>query len=81
MDVGQAKKDILWATANKFFPTWDTSIGLSPDPWIIVSKGNTRLEIHVPRSIPLDKFEEETWWQFKRVKDDFELDEVSKDDE
>lgn len=73
----QTKKDILWATANKFFPGWETDSGLVPDPWIQVTKGTTILEIHVPRSVPLDKFEEEAWWQFKKAKDAFELDEAT----
>lgn len=80
MDEGQTKKDILWATANKFFPTWETETGLTPNPWITVKQGTTVLEVHVPKTVSLDNFEEEAWWQFKRVRDDFELGQVSQDD-
>lgn len=76
----QTKKDILWATANKFFPGWDTETGLTPDPWVIVKKNGVILEVHVPRTVPLIEFEEETWWQFKRVRDDFELEQATPDE-
>jgi hypothetical protein len=81
MNEGQAKLDILWATANKFFPTWETKAGLTPDPWIIVSKDDIKLHVHVPRTVSLTEFEEETWLQFKKVKDDFELEQVSTDED
>jgi hypothetical protein len=72
----QTKKDILWATANKFFPNWEITTGLTPNPWVIVKRGTTILELHVPKTISLDKFEEEAWWQFKRLRDDFEIAQV-----
>lgn len=80
VDEGQTKRDILWATANKFFPTWDVETGLTPNPWVIIKSGTTILEIHVPKTVPIDKFEEETWWQFKRTRDAFELEQASSDD-
>lgn len=70
------KTDILNATAEKFFPGWDITTGETPQPWVIIKRGTTHLEVHVPKTIPLDKFEEEAWWQFKRVRDDFELAQV-----
>lgn len=71
------KRDILWATANKFFPGWGIETGLSPDPWAIVKLNTTALEIHVSRSVALENFEEEAWYQFKQVREDFELERVT----
>ena len=75
--MSSRKKDILWATANKFFPGWETETGLTPDPWGIVKKNGVILEVHVSRNVALENFEEEAWWQFKKVRDDFELEQVS----
>lgn len=74
------KRDILWATANKFFPGWDIETGLSPDPWAIVKLSTVMLEVHVSRNVRLEDFEEEAWWQFKKVRDDFELEQVTPDE-
>ena len=75
--MSSRKKDILWATANKFFPGWETETGLTPDPWVIVKRNGMVLEVHVSRNVTLENFEEEAWWQFKKVRDDFELEQVS----
>lgn len=75
--MSSRKKDILWATANKFFPGWDTDTGLTPDPWVIVKKNGIVLEVHVSRNVTLENFEEEAWWQFKKVRDDFELEQAT----
>ena len=74
------KRDILWATANKFFPAWEIETGLTPDPWATVKLGTVVLEVHVSRNITLDHFEEEAWHQFKRVREDFELERVTPDE-
>lgn len=74
------KRDILWATANKFFPAWEIETGLTPDPWAIVKKDTVTLEVHVSRNVRLDDFEEEAWHQFKKVREDFELERVSTDE-
>jgi hypothetical protein len=74
------KRDILWATATKFFPAWDVETGLAPDPWAIVKSGTVTLEVHVSRSVTLENFEEEAWYQFKQVREDFELERVTPDE-
>ncbi len=78
--MSSRKKDILWATANKFFPGWATETGLTPDPWVILKSGTVTLEIHVSRNVTLEEFEEEAWWQFKKARDAFELEQVSLDE-
>ena len=74
------KRDILWATANKFFPAWEIETGLTPDPWAIVKSGTVMLEVHVSRNVTLENFEEEAWYQFKQVREDFELERVTPDE-
>lgn len=71
-----AKEDILRLTAIKFFPKWDITTGEQPQPWAILKSGTTHLEVHIPKTIALDKFEEEAWWQFKRLRDDFDMAQV-----
>ena len=66
----QAKKDILCATAKKFFPGWDVECGVVPHPWARLSQSTRVVEVHVNRAISLDNFEEEAWHQFKRLLDD-----------
>lgn len=67
----EIKRSVMSATALKFFPGWTVQTGVLPEPWVTLSDGKLMLEVHVPKSVPLDEFEEATWWQFKKLQDAF----------
>jgi len=64
--------------ALKFFPAaTDVETGLAPDPWVILTVGDIKCEVHVPRGVTLESFEEEAWWQFDRLRKDLKLNDVA----
>lgn len=69
---------VLIQTALKFYPqAINIKTGDKPDPWISFTNNGIQCEVHVSRSIPLDKFEEEAWFQFARLKRDVQLNDVA----
>jgi hypothetical protein len=73
-----AKEYILRQTAHKFYPrATEIKTGMLPDPWIGFQHDGITCEVHVPRSIPLDHFEEEAWQQFAKLKRDVQMNDVA----
>lgn len=72
------KAAILQQTALKFFPhATAVSTGSVPDPWVCLQIGTIKAEVHVPRGITLEAFEEEAWMQFNRLKTDLKMNDVA----
>ena len=45
------------------------SVGLSPDPWIRVSRGSMSGEVHIPRSTAQEQWVSEFKLQFVKLKE------------
>lgn len=70
-----AQMDVLWATANKFFPSWPYLTGQDEVSfWIRLEDAQKTVEVHVPVGTPLDEFEARTWLAFRDVRDRYDLD-------
>lgn len=67
------KADILRLTAIRFFPYWDTTVD-TKGLWARMERGTYVAYVSLPADTEDDKFEEEAWTAFKRVRDQYELD-------
>lgn len=67
------REAILHNTARKFFPGYTITTGLLPDPWVIAERDTTKAEVHVPKGISLEDFEEEVFYSLKRIQNDITM--------
>lgn len=65
------KADVIGATARRFFPGWEVTSGENPEAWAKAKLGDKSIEIHIPNAIPLDEFEAECFYAWKKLKEDF----------
>lgn len=69
---------IMRQTGLKFFPKADkVEVGAMPIPYIILTIGDVLCEIRVSDKYDLEAFQEETWFQFKKLQTTLDMNDVA----
>jgi hypothetical protein len=69
---------IMRQTALKFFPkALKVEVGALPIPHVILTIGDVLCEVRVSDKYDLEDFQEEVWFQFKKLQTSLDMNDVS----
>ena len=69
---------IMRQTALKFFPkAGKVEVGSIPVPYVILTVGDVLCEVRVSDKYDLEAFQEEAWFQFKKLQTSLDMNDVA----